>query len=131
MKREIIREFLGKIGDVEFDSKDHYYATSFILDQVEDMELYYNTDVVRRLRDAIWDIDYKTEDYSQAELERELYSSLQNDYIFDGGVYGTKRLFHPNLALEKANRGNLHHARIVESLKNVYDEEDLKKEGVL
>ena len=36
MECNIIQEFKGEIGEVEFDDKNIYYASQFILEKIED-----------------------------------------------------------------------------------------------
>ena len=60
MECNIIQEFKGEIGGVEFDDKNIYYASQFILEKIENkFGEVYNREFVEDLRDTIETMEYK------------------------------------------------------------------------
>ena len=71
MECNIIQEFKGEIGGVEFDDKNIYYASQFILEKIEDkFGEVYNREFIKDLRDTIETMEYKYD-----EIEFSYYGS--------------------------------------------------------
>ena len=71
MECNIIQEFKGEIGGVEFDDKNIYYASQFILEIIKD------------LRDTIETMEYKYDEFSFAILEDDFYEAVKEAKSFN------------------------------------------------
>lgn len=93
MERKILQEFSGEINGVEFDDKNNFYSSEFILEQIENkFGECYNNDFVKELRDTINNMYFKYDEFSFAYLENDFTDSIEkaekfNDikFLYGGG----------------------------------------------
>lgn len=84
MECNIIQEFKGEIGGVEFDDKNIYYASQFILEKIEDkFGEVYNREFIKDLRDTIETMEYKYDEFSFAILEDDFYKAVKEAKFFN------------------------------------------------
>ena len=84
MECNIIQEFKGEIGGVEFDDKNIYYASQFILEKIEDkFGEVYNREFIKDLRDTIETMEYKYDEFSFAILEDDFYEVVKEAKSFN------------------------------------------------
>ena len=84
MECNIIQEFKGEIGGVEFDDKNIYYASQFILEKIEDkFGEVYNREFIKDLRDTIETMEYKYDEFSFAILEDDFYKAVKEAKYFN------------------------------------------------
>ncbi|WYW07960.1 hypothetical protein LDJ91_08280 [Fusobacterium nucleatum] len=84
MECNIIQEFKGEIGGVEFDDKNIYYASQFILEKIEDkFGEVYNKSFIEDLRDTIETMEYKYDEFSFAILEDDFYEAVKEAKSFN------------------------------------------------
>ena len=84
MECNIIQEFKGEIGGVEFDDKNIYYASQFILEKIEDkFGEVYNREFIKDLRDTIETMEYKYDEFSFAILEDDFYEAVKEAKSFN------------------------------------------------
>lgn len=84
MECNIIQEFKGEIGGVEFDDKNIYYASQFILEKIEDkFGEVYNREFIKDLRDTIETMEYKYDEFSFAILEDDFYKAVKEANSFN------------------------------------------------
>ena len=84
MECNIIQEFKGEIGRVEFDDKNIYYASQFILEKIEDkFGEVYNREFIKDLRDTIETMEYKYDEFSFAILEDDFYKAVKEANSFN------------------------------------------------
>jgi len=84
MECNIIQEFKGEIGGVEFDDKNIYYASQFILEKIEDkFGEVYNREFIKDLRDTIETMEYKYDEFSFAILEDDFYKAVKEAKSFN------------------------------------------------
>lgn len=84
MECNIIQEFKGEIGGVEFDDKNIYYASQFILEKIEDkFGEVYNKSFIKDLRDTIETMEYKYDEFSFAILEDDFYEAVKEAKSFN------------------------------------------------
>ena len=84
MECNIIQEFKGEIGGVEFDDKNIYYASQFILEKIEDkFGEVYNREFIKDLRDTIETMEYKYDEFSYAILEDDFYKAVKEANSFN------------------------------------------------
>lgn len=84
MECNIIQEFKGEIRGVEFDDKNIYYASQFILEKIEDkFGEVYNREFIKDLRDTIETMEYKYDEFSFAILEDDFYKAVKEAKFFN------------------------------------------------
>ena len=84
MECNIIQEFKGEIGGVEFDDKHIYYASQFILEKIENkFGEVYNREFIKDLRDTIETMEYKYDEFSFAILEDDFYKAVKEAKSFN------------------------------------------------
>ena len=84
MECNIIQEFKGEIGGFEFDDKNIYYASQFILEKIEDkFGEVYNREFIKDLRDTIETMEYKYDEFSFAILEDDFYKAVKEANSFN------------------------------------------------
>ena len=84
MECNIIQEFKGEIGGVEFDDKNIYYASQFILEKIEDkFGEVCNKSFIEDLRDTIETMEYKYDEFSFAILEDDFYKAVKEANSFN------------------------------------------------
>ena len=84
MECNIIQEFKGEIGGVEFDDKNIYYASQFILEKIEDkFGEVCNKSFIEDLRDTIETMEYKYDEFSFAILEDDFYETVKEAKSFN------------------------------------------------
>lgn len=84
MECNIIQEFKGEIGGVEFDDKNIYYTSQFILEKIEDkFGEVYNREFIKDLRDTIETMEYKYDEFSFAILEDDFYEAVKEAKSFN------------------------------------------------
>ena len=84
MECNIIQEFKGEIGGVEFDDKNIYYASQFILEKIENkFGEVYNREFIEDLRDTIETMEYKYDEFSFAILEDDFYKAVKEAESFN------------------------------------------------
>ena len=84
MECNIIQEFKGEIGGVEFDDKNIYYASQFRLEKIEDkFGEVYNREFIKDLRDTIETMEYKYDEFSFAILEDDFYEAVKEAKSFN------------------------------------------------
>ena len=84
MECNIIQEFKGEIGRVEFDDKNIYYASQFILEKIEDkFGEVCNKSFIEDLRDTIETMEYKYDEFSFAILEDDFYKAVKEANSFN------------------------------------------------
>lgn len=93
MERKILQEFSGEINGVEFDDKNNFYSSEFILEQIENkFGECYNNDFVKELRDTINNMYFKYDEFSFAYLENDFTDSIEKaekfgdiKFLYGGG----------------------------------------------
>lgn len=84
MECNIIQEFKGEIEGVEFDDKNIYYASQFILEKIENkFGEVYNREFIEDLRDTIETMEYKYDEFSFAILEDDFYEAVKEAKSFN------------------------------------------------
>lgn len=84
MDIKMISKFKGTINDVEFNNENTFYSVEFLLHKIEDKYgTCYNDKFIEDLRDTIDVMNYKYEEFSYSELEREFYEDIENSSKFN------------------------------------------------
>ena len=103
MKSKIIQEFLGEIGNVQFDDKNVYYSTSYLLETIEDkFGEVYTEEFVEELRNTISTMYLKYEGFSYNDLEQEFYYCIDEASNFEGIKFD---YFGSDWKIEDLNKG--------------------------
>ena len=100
MERKILQEFSGEINGVEFDDKNNFYSSEFILEQIENkFGECYNNDFVKELRDTINNMYFKYDEFSFAYLENDFTDSIEKakkfgdiKFLYGGGDWKIENL---------------------------------------
>lgn len=97
IKSEIINSFMGEINGVKFDKEDVFYTSEFVLYEMVGLGIKVDEKIITMLGKALKEIMHYGENaVDLAEMEQELYSSLNN--------YGTlETYFDSNDALMELN----------------------------
>ena len=84
MEYKTIQEFQGTINNVSFCDKDNFYATLFILEQINDkFNEIYNDKFIEDLSDTIDRMYMKYDDFSYATLENEFTHCIKEANTYE------------------------------------------------
>ncbi len=100
MKAGIIQEFKGKINGIEFDDKNVYSSTEFILGNIEDkFGETYNDKFIRDLKETIERMELKYDEFRFASLENDFSNCIEKaekfkniEFKYSGSDWKIERL---------------------------------------